>query len=132
MANELSMTVTLTYTPTDSPGEIVRVAPPAFAKTVTMSSNTYVTGTETVPQAGEQLLGDDTNGFAANVGTVGYVLIKNVDDTNYVQMGRTAGVYSLRLNAGEFALFRLDQTSSTIYALANTADVVVQYWVFAN
>lgn len=131
MANQLSLTVTLTYSPTDSPGEQVKVAPPAFSKTVTMSANGYVTATQAVGTS-EELLGDGTNGFNAVISTVGYVLIKNIDDTNYCDFGRTTTVYNVRLKAGEFALFRLTPTTNTIFALANSSSVNVQYWVFEN
>ena len=89
MANELNMTVTLTYTPTDSAGEIVKVSPPAFSKTVTMSSNVYTTGTQDIGTS-EEFIGDATNGLDGIFGAstaLGYMLIKNVDDTNFVDIG---------------------------------------------
>ncbi|MFC1924291.1 hypothetical protein ACFLXA_02875 [Chloroflexota bacterium] len=55
----------------------------------------------------------------ADLGTPGYVIAKNLDDTNYVEIGSTTGVYDIKLKAGEIALWR--HNSATIYAIANTA-----------
>lgn len=54
-----------------------------------------------------------------DLGTLGYVFLKNLDSTNYVQVGIT-GQYSIRLRAGEIALFRAD---ADMYAKANSAAV---------
>lgn len=61
----------------------------------------------------------------AAVGTPGYYWIKNLDSTNYVTIGLT-GSYAIRLNAGEVCLFR---AAGAIFALANTASVLVEYVV---
>jgi len=55
----------------------------------------------------------------------GYVFIKNLDSTNYVEFGPESGgsmVVCGRLKAGEQCLFRLGG-SVTLRAQANTADV---------
>lgn len=61
----------------------------------------------------------------ADLGTPGYILIKNLDATNYVEVGSTTGVYDIKLLAGEIALYR--HNSATIYAKANTAACLVEY-----
>lgn len=61
----------------------------------------------------------------ADLGTPGYVLAKNLDSTNYIEIGSTTGVYDIKLKAGEFALWR--HNSATIYTKANTAACDLEY-----
>jgi len=61
----------------------------------------------------------------ADLGSPGYVFIKNMDATNYVEIGSTTGVYDLKLQAGECAVYR--HNSNTLYAKANTSAVLVEY-----
>jgi hypothetical protein len=66
------------------------------------------------------------------VATLGYALFKNIDATNYVQIGLQSGgvdYWFVRLKAGETAIVRLDQ-GLTLRAKANTAAVFVSYMVF--
>ena len=60
----------------------------------------------------------------ADLGTPGYCFIKNLDDTNYVEVGLT-GSYTIKLKAGECALFRC--AGASLYAKANTAACLVEY-----
>jgi len=64
----------------------------------------------------------------ANVSTPGYLFVKNLDSTNYVEIGPTSGgiVPFIRLRAGEFAVFRV-AASATIRAQANTATCKVLF-----
>jgi hypothetical protein len=66
----------------------------------------------------------------ADLGTPGYIFIKNLDDTNYVEVGSTTGVYDIKLKAGEVALYR--HNSGTIYAKANTAACNVEHWIIED
>lgn len=52
--------------------------------------------------------------------TLGWVRLKNLDITNYVEWGFSTGVYGGRLEPGEPALFRLNP-GTTLYLKANTA-----------
>lgn len=127
MANELNMTVTLTYTPTDSAGEQVKVAPPAFSNTVTMTGDDHTQGTQTIAAAEEAVL------ISADIGTTGYVLIKNTGSANAVEIGGVQvsapqDAMPLSLKAGEFCLFR---ASEAIYAFSTTG-TTVQYWIFED
>lgn len=54
----------------------------------------------------------------------GVVVLQNLHATNYVEVGRTTGVYTAKLQAGEPALFRLDGT--TLFLKANTTVVPVK------
>jgi len=56
-----------------------------------------------------------------DVSTNGFVLLHNLDTTNYVQWGFATGVYGGRMKAGETAgPFRLEP-GATLYLKANTA-----------
>jgi hypothetical protein len=61
----------------------------------------------------------------ADLGTPGFILVKNLDSTNYVEVGSTTGVYDIKLKAGEAAIYR--HNSATVYAKANTAACNVEY-----
>ena len=56
----------------------------------------------------------------AELSTLGWCMMKNLDDTNFIEWGFSTGVYGGRLEAGEIALFRLNP-STTMYLKADTA-----------
>lgn len=63
-----------------------------------------------------------------DLGTAGYVFLKNLDTTNYITVG-LSGQYSIKLKAGEIALFR---AAAPIYALANTATCLLEYLIIED
>ena len=103
--------------------------------------------TERISEAGSFSLSDTTPsnvggipsiGFAAHealpmgdVAAAGWGFFKNLDATNYVQIGvDNTGTFIpfLRLNAGEFCFVRL--ATNAPYAKANTAAVQLKYLIF--
>lgn len=69
-----------------------------------------------------------------DVSTLGYCVLRNTDSTNYVTYGPDSGgsMVSLgRLNAGEFAILRLEP-GITLRARANTAAVKLDVTVLEN
>lgn len=62
----------------------------------------------------------------------GYVTLKNLDITNYVEFSADSGGANplIKLKALEVACFRMDGT--TIYARANTGACLVQYKIISN
>lgn len=65
---------------------------------------------------------------AGDVATLGYVAFKNLDATNYVDIGPDSGgsmVGMVRLEAGDVGIFRL-KPGITLKAQANTAAVKLQ------
>jgi hypothetical protein len=56
----------------------------------------------------------------SELGTVGYVALKNLSTANYVRWGFSTGVYGGRLEPNEVAQFRLNP-GTTLYLIANTA-----------
>lgn len=80
----------------------------------------YAQGIQTVGTVEETLnVGD--------VSSVGLIVVINRDDTNYVQIGLT-GSYTIKLKPEQFCV--LPPAASTLYAIANTASVDVEYYVF--
>lgn len=116
MANELTLNVGINFSKggakyTTSDSDQVTITGDAFTNAV----QAIGTSEEEVAQG-------------ADLGTPGYVFIKNLDATNYVEVGSTTGVYDIKLLAGEFALYR--HNSATVYAKANTASCNIQYIIF--
>jgi hypothetical protein len=132
MANELEIKVKVTYTPTAT--NQVAISPGEFTKTISMSGSDHLSGTQSVGTS-EEIIGDATNGFLTDIGTAGWILVKNLDSTNYVEFNSDAAPaanYTLRLDAGEFCVFRLGQANAILRGKANTAAVSIQYWVWED
>lgn len=69
-----------------------------------------------------------------DIGTEGFLYLKNLDATNYVTWGPKSGgsmVAIGRLKAGEYAWIRMD-SSATLRWQANTAAVKVQVCLFED
>lgn len=73
------------------------------------------------PTPGYVTIGTTEESIAfGELGTLGWLFMKNLSATNYVEWGFATTVYGGRLEAGEIALFRLNP-STTLYLKANTA-----------
>lgn len=59
-----------------------------------------------------------------DMSTVGFVMIRNLDDTNFVLAGDDGTNYPVKILAGEFCLFRLN--GSTLHLKADTASCDVE------
>lgn len=65
--------------------------------------------------------------------TPGIAYFRNLDTTNYIELGRQVGgtFYPfVKLKAGEFYIFRLGTTAP--YAMANSGAVVLEYQMFED
>lgn len=113
MADELSLLVRLAFS--KGGASVTR----AESIKVTVTGDAFSHEVQSVGTAEEELA------QGAELGTPGYILIKNLDSTNYVEVGSTTGVYDIRLKALEVALYR--HNSATVYAKANTAACLVEY-----
>lgn len=60
-----------------------------------------------------------------DITTPGYLVIKNLDSTNYVSWGPDGTVYPNKAKAGEFAVVRWN--GAAIHIKANTASCEVEY-----
>ena len=69
----------------------------------------------------EQTIGTDEEALdIGDIGTAGYIICKNLDDTNYIEIRPGSGAADLiKLKAGEVAMFRLALNGP--YAIADTA-----------
>lgn len=63
-----------------------------------------------------------------DVATPGRCIIQNLDDTNYVKVGFSTGVYGLRIPPGEHIDVRLEP-GLTLYMIANSAACKVLIWI---
>ena len=63
---------------------------------------------------------EESVGTFGDVATEGWCYIRNLDATNYVQIGFATTVYGIRLEAGEPALFRCEP-GLTLFLKANTS-----------
>lgn len=63
-----------------------------------------------------------------DVTTEGWCVVKNMDTTNYVQVGFSTGVYGIRLEATEHAVFRMEPAAD-LFLKADTAACNVLVWV---
>jgi hypothetical protein len=69
-----------------------------------------------------------------DIGTLGYVAFRNLDATNYVEIGPEASgalVSFIKLKAGNVAIMRLTP-GITVRAKANTASVKLQMWALED
>ncbi len=114
MANEIQSSFTLRYS--NSP----------TSASVTASFNADQAGTKY--EAGVQTVGTAEENLAKNdVGTIGYLAVRNTDSTNFVQLGSSTGVYSVKLRAGESAM--LPWVGAQVIAKADTANCDVEYLI---
>jgi hypothetical protein len=115
MANETSVSVSISVTKS---GASVSAS---ASKTLNMSGNEMVMATQTIGFAAAELLN------LADVSTLGFLYVKNLDETNFVQLGLDTLVSTkifAKLLAGEFCL--IPMPTAAIYGLADTADVLIQ------
>lgn len=123
MVNSIITTVSLTVT------GLVNMATGTLSKTITPAADDVGSHLQEIGTSEEKIY------LPAAIAAAGPIAIKNLDATNYVQIGLTSstGVYHLRLYAGEVALFRPDDLpddTGVLYLLAkaNTAAVNIQIW----
>lgn len=67
-----------------------------------------------------------------DVSSLGYIVCKNRDATNYLELGYTSGTYFAKLKAGEICAFRAGSGLTTIHAKANTAACDLEYFLISD
>lgn len=118
MANEITATVRLDLTKSN-----LKMLKQPSALQVTMTGTRIANQVQDIGFAAHELL-ETVSGF----GTAGWCYIRNLDTTNFVQIGiDSAGTFHplLKLLAGEFFLGPL--TTKAVYAQADTAVCQVEY-----
>lgn len=114
MANELTLSASLRYTKSN-------VALPQRS----LSGSFTVAGVPVLHLAASIDTSEETL-EKGELTLTGYALFYNTDATNYIEIGHATGVYDIKLNAGEFALLRMNSWAN-IFAKANTGAVVLEY-----
>ena len=118
MANELSLSgLTIAFSKANCPSvDLV-----AGTITVTVSGNQIMDNVQSVGTSEEAILLGD-------VGTGGYWFVQNMDGTNFVELRSGTGATDfIRLNAGEWAIFRTSSDASAPYAIADTGACNVRF-----
>ena len=113
MANELSATISITFS--KGGAEVNR----AESIEITVTGDAYTAGVQEIGTTEEAVA------QGSELGTPGWIFIKNIDDTNYVEFGISTGVYTTKIIAGKFAWFFVN--GATLYAKANTAACNIDY-----
>lgn len=112
MANEITVNATLRYAKSPASASL------SMSFLQDQTGDKYQGGIQTVGTAEESL---DTN----DVGVIGFLAIRNNDDTNFVQVGATTTVYSIKLGPGGGAL--VPWNGSNVFVKANVAACDVEY-----
>ena len=122
MVDELSLSVNLSF----SKGG-VKVPLQHFSCKATVDGDAYASGVQEIGTVEEEVA------QLADLGTPGWVLIINLDSTNYVEVGALTGEYTNLIEAGKFAFYQHDKNeSSTILAKATGSAVKIQYFIFED
>lgn len=122
MADELDLAgLTISFSKSGSPSVEVTVA----KIEIDVSGAQIMDNVQAVGFAAEEaiLLGDVAAG--------GIWFVQNLDSTNFVSLRSGTGATDfIRINAGEWALFRCHASASAPYAIADTAAVNVRFLRF--
>ena len=123
MADELNVRGKIKYNATAVNQE--DIAPPEIALSLDIAGDDHYN------MSGIQAVGTSVEALdQGQVGTIGWVLIKNLDATNFVTLNadNDEDNPTIKILPGEFALFRCGFTA--LYITADTAGVDVQYWLW--
>jgi hypothetical protein len=119
MADELSIALSISETKNS-----VTTAR-SFTDSFDVSGTPLISAVQNIGTSDETLsLGDVTS--------LGYIFLRNVDATNYVEIGYTSGTYFGKLKPSEFAVLRAGAGLTAIHAKANTAAINLDYVVFSD
>lgn len=99
-----------------------------LSRTFTASNNITQTGNGIYHNTSSIGTTEESIATFGDVSTEGEVIIRNLDTTNYVQVGFATGVYGMRLAAGRVASFPAEP-GLTLYLKANTAACLVEILV---
>ena len=119
MANELYFKLQGRYAPADS--DQIPVSIGIQEDYVTQTGTNATAATQSIPTGADEVID-----FGADViGSQGYFFVKNLDDTNYVELGIASETKCIRLQAGEWSLIKSTPGASWV-AQANTAACQIQ------
>lgn len=118
----LTVTTKAVFAPTGA--EQVGVDTGQEINNITTTGNEVQEGIQEIGTSEEQIT------VSADIAQPGVVWIKNLDSTNFVEVGGATGVYFVRLNPGEVNILRM--TGTALFLLADTAACRVQYKIFED
>lgn len=118
MANELYLSITSRYKKGNAslPQRLI-------TKGITVAGTLVAEGVISIDTTETQI---PTDGFTLT----GVLVLQNLDGTNYIEVGGSTGVYTIKAEAGEPAALRMNNWTG-IYAKAHTAACLVQYRIFS-
>src|SRR3990167_4168263 len=121
MANELTLSIKATYAKSGT--EITFPDPAHQSIQSTVTGSRFLVMRQAVGTSEEALeLGD--------ISTGGYCVMFNRDATNFVSIRPATGAANtIRINPGEFAVFRFGSGATAPFAIADTAAVDVEYFL---
>jgi hypothetical protein len=128
MASELNVSASLEYSKNGN--EISKFE----TKTVNVTGTNFVQLNQSIGFDREEIIINGGNAFG-DIGTAGYVLLKNLDATNYITLYMKAEDTWLpfaKLNAGEIALFRVANDVYDVWAQANAAACELEITMIEN
>lgn len=123
MANEFTLNASLAYEDSESADLLLSVVD----KLVSITTKKFIHAKQSIGTSEEAIdLGELT-------APLGWAIFINRDSTNYLEIRSGSGAANdvIRLNAGEFALFRFGSDVTAPYAIANTAACQLEYAIFA-
>lgn len=115
MASEITLSFGFSATKSS-----LKYSNPSHSLLVDLTGTRYLVNCQRVGTADEALVVGD-------LATAGYMWAKNLDPTNYIQIGLAAS-YTIRLKALQELLVPIDTLS--LFAKANTAECLLQYVIF--
>ena len=121
MANELVIsTLTINFDKSGSPS--IEAVPAALS--ITVSGAQLMDNVQNIGTSEEAILLGD-------VATGGYWFVQNLDSTNFVELRSGTGATDfIRLNAGEWAIFRTSSDATAPYAIADSSACNVRFLRF--
>jgi len=124
MAGEIQVTAGLSVDKGTSPSDYSDAKEPGSVA-ITMSGDDYVGGTQLIGTSAENI-------GMGEISTAGYMWVKNLGPTNYVELGYddTGFKNFVKLKVGEPGTFRLAQDQPQ--AKADTAAVRIEYRIYED
>lgn len=121
MANTLTITINAGFSNATN-----RVLSRSFSGSITNSGAYW---NENIQNIGTS---DETVSIGSDISSLGYIYVRNLDATNYVELGYTSGTYFAKLKAGEACIFRAGSGLTTLHAKANTGAVDIESFVLSD
>lgn len=118
MANELTITTSLTFVKGNA-----QTTRNSGSASVTVSGTAYTTGVQSIGTSDETLSLDE-------IVTPGYLLLHNLNATNFILVGADGSSYPVKLKAGEWGMFRFN--GAAIHAKADTGACLLEYYLISD